>query len=90
MPEAQVQELLSAIRALTEQVSKLEARMAALEARTAPEIPEETLAMLSAVIAAYLGKRPRIRQVRLVGSAAWSQQGRVGVHTSHAINVQHS
>jgi hypothetical protein len=58
---------------------------AAVSARNAP-IPEETLAVISATIAAYFGKRPRIRQVTLVGSPAWTQQGRVGIQSSHTIS----
>ncbi len=45
---------------------------------------EETLLVISAAIAAFLGKKPHIRQIRLVGSSTWAQQGRVSIHTSHA------
>ena len=50
---------------------------------------EETLLAVSAAIAAYLGKRPRIRAIRLVNSGAWAQQGRVFVQASHRLNVPH-
>jgi methylmalonyl-CoA carboxyltransferase large subunit len=53
-------------------------------------ISEEILLVISAAIAAYLGIRPHIRQVRLLGSTAWAQQGRVTVQASHALAVRHS
>jgi methylmalonyl-CoA carboxyltransferase large subunit len=53
------------------------------------EFSEELLLAISAAVAAYLGKRPRIRAIRLVGTGAWGQQGRVFVQASHQLNVQH-
>ena len=53
------------------------------------EIAEETLLAITAAIAAYLGKRPRIRAIRLVQGRAWAQQGRVFVQASHQLNVAH-
>ncbi len=47
------------------------------------EITEETLAVIAAAVAAFLGERAHIRQVRLVASGAWAQQGRVSVMASH-------
>jgi methylmalonyl-CoA carboxyltransferase large subunit len=47
------------------------------------EITEETLAVIAAAVAAFLGERAHIRQVRLVASEAWAQQGRVSVMASH-------
>jgi methylmalonyl-CoA carboxyltransferase large subunit len=56
----------------------------------APEgLSEELVLVLSAAIAAYLGKRPHIRQIRLLGSAPWAQQGRVTIQASHALSVHH-
>ena len=53
----------------------------------AVEISEETLLLISAAIAAFLGKKPRIRQIRLANSVNWAQQGRAGIHSSHAFVV---
>ncbi len=54
----------------------------------APEgLSEELVLIISAAIAAFLGKRPHIRQIRLIGSAAWAQQGRVTIQASHALSV---
>ena len=43
--------------------------------------------MISAAIAAFVGKKAHIRQIRLIGSAAWAQQGRVTIQASHALSV---
>jgi methylmalonyl-CoA carboxyltransferase large subunit len=57
--------------------------------KAADEFSAELLLVLSAAVAAYLGKRPHIRAVRLLGSSAWAQQGRVFVQASHQLNVPH-
>ena len=44
------------------------------------EITEEEVLAVSAALAAYLGVRVHIRQMRLLSSSAWAQQGRVSVH----------
>jgi methylmalonyl-CoA carboxyltransferase 12S subunit len=102
MKKATQAELLAAIAALREEVAALAARVAALEPKApvaappTPEarkeqegIPEEVILAISAAIAAFLGKRPRIRQIRLIGSAAWAQQGRVSIQASHALALRH-
>jgi len=48
-----------------------------------PEISEEELIAISAALAAYLGVRVRIKQIRLLSSHAWAQQGRVSIQASH-------
>jgi methylmalonyl-CoA carboxyltransferase large subunit len=56
-------------------------------APTAPapreEISPEIVMVISAAIAAFMGKRPHIRQIRLIGSDTWAQQGRVSIMASH-------
>ena len=52
-------------------------------------LSEELVLVISAAVAAFLGKKPHIRQVRLLGSAAWAQQGRVIIQASHALSVKH-
>lgn len=49
------------------------------------EIDEEILLVISAAIAAFCGKKPFIRQIRLISSSAWAQQGRLGIQASHAL-----
>ncbi len=63
----------------------------AVEAAAPPpeeEISEETLIAISAAVAAFLGKRAHIRQIRLMSSPAWAQQGRVSIMASHRWAVQ--
>jgi methylmalonyl-CoA carboxyltransferase large subunit len=86
------------LKALLERLEQLDARVRKLETdaplRAAPagrpaagsaseQISEDMLAVLSAAIAAFLGVKAKIRQVRLVGSEAWAQQGRASVMASH-------
>ena len=47
------------------------------------EVTEEILMVIAATVAAFLGERAHVRQVRLVASEAWAQQGRVSVMASH-------
>jgi methylmalonyl-CoA carboxyltransferase large subunit len=76
------------INALRQRVNQLEGQRAAAAAappaaapRTVPT--EEEMLAISAAVAAFLGVRARIRQVRLVQSSAWAQVGRIGTHASH-------
>ena len=48
-------------------------------------ITEEELIAISAAIGAYLGVRAHIRQIRLVSTTAWAQQGRVSIQASHQL-----
>jgi methylmalonyl-CoA carboxyltransferase large subunit len=55
-------------------------------------VSPETILILTAAVAAFLGKRARIRGARLVRTApsnAWAQQGRVFVQASHNLEVTH-
>ena len=94
-----------ALEALRRELTRLGERVAALEAAVGAEpraavpapptavetegLSEELLLVISAAIAAFLGKRPHIRQIRLLGSAAWAQQGRVTIQASHSLPVHH-
>jgi methylmalonyl-CoA carboxyltransferase 12S subunit len=55
----------------------------------AEALSEELVLVISAAVAAFLGKKPHIRQIRLIGSAAWAQQGRVIIQASHALAGKH-
>ncbi len=55
-----------------------------------PEITPELLIIMSASIAAYLGKNVRIRRARFIsdqGQSSWSQQGRVSIQSSHTFSI---
>ncbi|MGD0772024.1 MAG: hypothetical protein ABSC05_04305 [Candidatus Solibacter sp.] len=56
-----------------------------LPAPAASGITEEELLAISAAIGAYLGVRAHIRQIRLVSTSAWAQQGRVSIQASHRL-----
>ena len=89
------------LKELQEQLAEISRRIAALEqhggedgavpaqavavAVAAPEIAEEELLAISAAIGAYLGVRAHIRQIRLVSTSAWAQQGRVSIQASHRL-----
>jgi methylmalonyl-CoA carboxyltransferase large subunit len=88
--------LADTLEALRREVGRLSERVAALEgaarpARPAPSaadgLSEELVLVISAAIAAYLGKKPHIRQIRLLRSDAWAQQGRATIQASHALSV---
>ncbi|MBX3481623.1 MAG: hypothetical protein KF842_14615, partial [Caulobacter sp.] len=49
------------------------------------DVSDELALVIAAAVAAYLGKRPRIKHIRLLGSAAWAQQGRVFIQASHGL-----
>lgn len=48
----------------------------------------EILAVISAALAAYLGVKPHVRQISILGGGSWAQQGRVRIQASHALTVQ--
>jgi methylmalonyl-CoA carboxyltransferase large subunit len=100
----QLTEALGAIRQevarLGERVAALEAAgmKPQAENRLAPtrpteaaeEVSEELILVISAAVAAFLGLKPHIRQIRLVGTTAWAQQGRVTIQASHALSSRHA
>ena len=85
------------LKEMQARIAELEARLRELEHPVPPAAPapvsippavpeaisEETLLVIAAAVAAYLGERAHIRVVRLVPSHAWAQQGRVSIQASH-------
>jgi methylmalonyl-CoA carboxyltransferase 12S subunit len=49
-------------------------------------ITEEELLAISGALAAYLGVRVHIRQIRLISSRAWASEGRVSIQASHRLH----
>ena len=96
---ATLQALRDEVRGLSGRVAELEGCLAAAGMRppvaapravapvpaeaAATEITEDELLAISAAVAAYLGVRAHIRQVRLIQSTTWGQIGRLNVHASH-------
>jgi methylmalonyl-CoA carboxyltransferase large subunit len=73
---------------LQAQIVELTRRLEALQKAAAPTpegITEEEVLAISAAVAAYLGVRAHIRQIRLVSTGAWAQQGRVSIQASHIL-----
>ncbi|OJW24672.1 MAG: hypothetical protein BGO49_06440 [Planctomycetales bacterium 71-10] len=91
---ADVVALLESLRAdvarLGERVATLEAARVAPAPAAATPIDDHTLRVIAATIAAYLGKKAHIRQIQLLGSDAWAQQGRVAIQASHALSTARS
>ncbi len=56
----------------------------------AEALSEELVLVISAAVAAFLGKRAHVRQIRLVGTTTWAQQGRVTIQASHALSARHT
>ncbi len=89
-----------ALEALRHEVQRLHERIEALEQGAAVAgardridddgaLSDELIAVISAALAAYLGVKPRIRQIVLAGGASWAQQGRVTIQASHALTLRH-
>ncbi|MFC7479052.1 OadG family protein [Luedemannella flava] len=53
------------------------------------ELSEELILVISAALAAYLGKKPYIRQIRLVSTPTWTHQGRITIQGSHLLATHH-
>jgi methylmalonyl-CoA carboxyltransferase large subunit len=51
----------------------------------AGEVSDEIMLVIAAAVAAFCGERAHLRQVRLISSHAWAQQGRVSVQASHRL-----
>lgn len=49
-------------------------------------ITEEEVLAISAALAAWLGVHAHIRQIRLIRSSAWAQQGRASIQASHGLH----
>jgi methylmalonyl-CoA carboxyltransferase large subunit len=89
-------DLEAQIAELTRRLAELEARNAppaaapatvrqAAPAPVVEGITEEEVLAISAAVAAFLGVRAHIRQIRLVSTNAWAQQGRVSIQASHRL-----
>ena len=79
-----MEQLRSEIRALGRRVEHLEDELQKLR----QPIPEDDIFLLAAAVAAYLGKRAPIRQIRLLGTTSWSKQGRVSIQASHRLSIE--
>jgi len=85
--QQQNNDTLALIAQMREELSTLQSRVTTLErlaaTAAAASVSDEDMLAISAAVAAFLGVRARVRQVRLVHSSAWAQVGRMGTHASH-------
>lgn len=70
--------------------NKSDGRASAPPSDGAEPLSEEIVLVLGAAVAAFLGKKARVRGIQLLGSSAWAQQGRVTIQASHALNATRS
>jgi methylmalonyl-CoA carboxyltransferase large subunit len=89
------------LQSLREEIERLSGRVAALEAAAQAPVPAaaappasaelspQLVAVIGAAVAAFLGKKAHLRQVRLVGGSSWAQHGRATIQASHVLNVRH-
>lgn len=83
--ERQLTEAVSLLRA---EVARLTDRLAALEERVVADeagVTPEEMIVLSAAVAAFLGKKAPIRQIQLLNSPSWAQRGRLTIQASHQL-----
>ncbi len=73
-PAGEVEELRQLVAQLQERIATLEQKVT----QQHPELSEETVLAISAAVAAYLGKRARIKQVHLLRGGGWVSQARAG------------
>lgn len=81
-----------AFTSITENASQVASTTApepvSLRAVSPETISEDILLVISAAVAAFLGERAHVRQVRLIKSPAWAQQGRVSIQASHHLQYR--
>ena len=75
----EVAELRALVQQLFGRVEELERDLAQLR-----EIPHDDLVAISAAVAAYLGKRAKVKRVRVRRGTGWAAQARSDIHRSHA------
>jgi methylmalonyl-CoA carboxyltransferase large subunit len=98
MAKVTISKLSATVEQLQAQMAELSRRLARYEVQDVLPLPtvrveqeitaiitEEELILISAAIGAYLGVHAHIRQIRLVSTTAWAQQGRVSIQASHRL-----
>ena len=92
--------LREALEQLRGDLARLESRIAQLErgaagtavpppAEDPDAIDAETMMAIAAAIAAYLGKKPHIRSIRLLRSDTWAQEGRATIQAWYSVSPPH-
>ena len=96
--EALLAQMNERLLAMEQRLREVEARLPATAAPTPglkpaaaqdEAVSEEILMVIAAAVAAFLGKKAKIRKVRRMtefGINPWSQQGRVSIQASHNVH----
>ena len=72
------------IENLRQQLAAITQKLAEMEAPAG--IADDEILAIAGALAAYCGVRVHIRQIRLIGSRAWAQEGRVSIQASHRLH----
>ena len=83
--QAQIAELTKRVDHYEHPLTQAAPQPAVVAAPQHEGLTEQELIAISAAIGAFLGVRAHIRQIRLVSSTAWAQQGRVSIQASHRL-----
>jgi methylmalonyl-CoA carboxyltransferase large subunit len=79
-----IADLLARVEELTRRVEWLEASQS--DGPHAPtDVSPDVVLAISAAVAAYFGKRAKVRAVHLADSATWAYQGRASIMGSHTV-----
>lgn len=86
--EAQVEELRQRVEKLEKLLGASDGgeNLSAAGPGVGERITPEIVLAIAAAVAAFLGKRATIHQIRLTGTTAWAMQGRATVQASHGIS----
>ncbi len=98
---SELAELTAAINSLADHVRRLDDRVAALERSPAKRPPAQsppvrealdqaTVMVIAAAVAAFLGEKPPLHQIRLVSGPSWVQTGRATIQASHELPIRHN
>lgn len=92
MSKQEVRSLEAKVEELEKRIAKLESMLAAAKGAPPAQQPAveagisgDIVLAICAAVAAFLGKRASIRQIRLTGETPWAMQGRATVQASHGI-----
>lgn len=81
------EELKAQLEALTKRVEELEGQVTFLKGRV-PEVDEETIMEITAAVAAYLGVKAKVKQVRFAQRGTWAAAGREAVQRRSVPHVR--
>lgn len=85
--EPDLEELLATVAALAARVEALENELQSVRAEIpAPPVPDEVVLAITAAVAAFLGHRAKLKQIRYSPRPEWAQQGRAAMQRRNLIH----